>query len=187
MPVIKLLIFILFWSILGRAFVKTAFTWGKKNCIADCGFSQWLSVNNLPAVQETGVWSLGRADPWTRAWQPTPVFLPGESHGQRSLTTVHRVIKSPTQLKRLSTHALRLQHLWREAWSAEKGSVCMSQVRHSVQPLRHNPIPCTPLSEIYELHPPEALVHPRGMYSSPKVVHKFLFSLSWVYCSFIKK
>ena len=23
--------------------------------------------------------------PWTRAWQPTPVFLPGESHGQRSL------------------------------------------------------------------------------------------------------
>ena len=23
--------------------------------------------------------------PWSRAWQPTPVFLPGESHGQRSL------------------------------------------------------------------------------------------------------
>ena len=23
--------------------------------------------------------------PWKRAWQPTPVFLPGESHGQRSL------------------------------------------------------------------------------------------------------
>ena len=22
---------------------------------------------------------------WGRAWQPTPVFLPGESHGQRSL------------------------------------------------------------------------------------------------------
>jgi len=24
---------------------------------------------------------------WRRAWQPTPVFLPGESHGQRSLTS----------------------------------------------------------------------------------------------------
>ena len=24
-------------------------------------------------------------NPWRRAWQPTPVFLPGESHGQRSL------------------------------------------------------------------------------------------------------
>ena len=23
--------------------------------------------------------------PWRRAWQSTPVFLPGESHGQRSL------------------------------------------------------------------------------------------------------
>ena len=23
--------------------------------------------------------------PWRRSWQPTPVFLPGESHGQRSL------------------------------------------------------------------------------------------------------
>ena len=23
--------------------------------------------------------------PWRRAWQPTSVFLPGESHGQRSL------------------------------------------------------------------------------------------------------
>ena len=40
--------------------------------------------------------------PWRRAWQPTPVFLPGESHGQRSLGgvgwrgTVHRVTKSQT-------------------------------------------------------------------------------------------
>ena len=23
--------------------------------------------------------------PWRKAWQPTPVFLPGESRGQRSL------------------------------------------------------------------------------------------------------
>ena len=27
----------------------------------------------------------GQEDPWRRKWQPTPVFLPGESHGQRSL------------------------------------------------------------------------------------------------------
>ena len=26
-----------------------------------------------------------RRFPWSRTWQPTPVFLPGESHGQRSL------------------------------------------------------------------------------------------------------
>ena len=23
--------------------------------------------------------------PWRKAWQPTPVLLPGESHGQRSM------------------------------------------------------------------------------------------------------
>ena len=45
------------------------------------------SVKNLPAMQETWVQSLGWEDPQRRAWQPTPVFLPGESHGQRSLAS----------------------------------------------------------------------------------------------------
>ena len=37
--------------------------------------------------------------PWRRAWQPTPVFLPGEFHGQGSWrTTVHGVTKSQTRL-----------------------------------------------------------------------------------------
>ena len=27
-----------------------------------------------------------RKIPWRKEWQPTPAFLPGESHGQRSLT-----------------------------------------------------------------------------------------------------
>ena len=45
--------------------------------------------------------------PWRRKWQPTPIFLPGESHGQRSLEdyTVHRVPRSQTRLKWLSIHA----------------------------------------------------------------------------------
>ena len=44
---------------------------------------------------------------WRRAWQFTPVFLPGESHGQRSLVRYspqgHK--KSRTGLKPLSKHA----------------------------------------------------------------------------------
>ena len=36
-----------------------------------------------------------RKIPWRRKWQPAPVFLPAESHGQRSLAaTVHGVVKS---------------------------------------------------------------------------------------------
>ena len=43
--------------------------------------------------------------PWRKSWQPTLVFLPGESHGQRSLVVykVHGVAKSQTN-KPLSMH-----------------------------------------------------------------------------------
>ena len=43
------------------------------------------TVKNLSAVQETQVWSAVRKIPWRRKRQPTPVSLPGKSHGQRSL------------------------------------------------------------------------------------------------------
>ena len=58
--------------------------WGHK----ESGMSKRLShraslvaqmVKNLPAVRETWGWSLGWEDPWRSAWQPTPVFLSGES------------------------------------------------------------------------------------------------------------
>ena len=43
------------------------------------------SVKSLPVMQDTRVQSLSWEDPLRRDWHPTPVFLPGESHGQRSL------------------------------------------------------------------------------------------------------
>ena len=42
-------------------------------------------VKNLPSIQEIWVPSLGGKSSWRRKWQPTPVFLPEELHGQRSL------------------------------------------------------------------------------------------------------
>ena len=40
----------------------------------------------MQEMQETWVWSLGWEDTLEyRKWQPAPVFLPGEFHGQRSL------------------------------------------------------------------------------------------------------
>ena len=42
-------------------------------------------LKNLPAMQETWIPPLGLEDPLEREWQPTPVFLPGEFHEQRSL------------------------------------------------------------------------------------------------------
>ena len=42
-----------------------------------------LVVKNLPP-SEALISRLGRF-PWSQKWQPPPVFLPGESHGQRDL------------------------------------------------------------------------------------------------------
>ena len=49
------------------------------------GFPGGSRVKNLPAMQETWVQSLGQEDPLEESMAPTPVFLPRESHGQRSL------------------------------------------------------------------------------------------------------
>ena len=51
---------------------------------------------------------------WRRQWQPTPVFLPGESQGRGSLVAaVYGVTQSQTQLKGLSSS------------SSSTGSMCM--------------------------------------------------------------
>ena len=42
-------------------------------------------VKNLPPMQETGFDPWVGKIPWRREWLPTPVLLPGKSHGQRSL------------------------------------------------------------------------------------------------------
>ena len=42
-------------------------------------------VKHLPTMWKTRVQSLGWNIFWRRKWQPTPVFLPGKSHGWRSL------------------------------------------------------------------------------------------------------
>ena len=51
--------------------------WTEVNLVAQ-------TVKNLPVMQETRFCPWVRKIPWRRAWQPTPVFLPGEFHEQRS-------------------------------------------------------------------------------------------------------
>ena len=45
-----------------------------------------LTKPKLVKKQETQVWSLGQEVHLRRAWQPNPIFLAGEFHGQRSLS-----------------------------------------------------------------------------------------------------
>ena len=68
---------------------------------------RYISFPGFPGGSEDKAPACNAGDPgsipwvgkilWRRAWQPTPIFLPGESHGQRSLAgTVHGVAKSRT-------------------------------------------------------------------------------------------
>ena len=59
-------------------------------------------------MQETWVGKI----PWRRAWQPTPVFLPGDSHGQRGLAGYSpRGHKGSDMTEQLSTaHGVRIKH-----------------------------------------------------------------------------
>ena len=75
--------------------------------------AQW--VKNLPAMQETqesgfDPWVFGKM-PWRRKWQPTPVFLPEKSHGQRSLVGHSlRGHKQQDMTKQPSTHLVIWLH-----------------------------------------------------------------------------
>ena len=69
-------------------------SWNQSNYYTCCNINYILNpgaslvaqmVKNLPAMWETQIRSLGWEDPWRRQWQPAPIFVPGEFHGQRSL------------------------------------------------------------------------------------------------------
>ena len=69
--------------------------------------------------QKRQVWSLGQEVPWSRKWLPTPGFLPGKSHGQKSLVDmdmdrrVHGAPKSRTQLSNWThTHITKLLRIF---------------------------------------------------------------------------
>ena len=68
-------------------YIEAAFTyisiWSR--LLLQQGFPMAQQIKNPPAMQEIQVQFLGQKIPWKRKWQPTPVFLPGKSHRQRSL------------------------------------------------------------------------------------------------------
>ena len=72
-------------------------------------------VNKLPAMQDTWLQDLwvGKI-PWRRKWQPTPVFLPGESHGQRSLAGYSLGGRTESDTTKATQNALSSQSIKNE-------------------------------------------------------------------------
>ena len=75
-------------------------------------------IKNLPVMQEAWVWSLGQEGPLEKGMQPTPVFLPEEFHGQRSLVGYSPWgRKEPDTTKTLP---LSLPYAWMHAKSLQR-------------------------------------------------------------------
>ena len=76
-------------------------------------------------MQETWVQSLGWEDPCRRKWQPTPVFLPGESHGRRNLVGYspwgRKESDMTEQLHFTSLHVILKLCLYMPGWLALQG------------------------------------------------------------------
>ena len=78
--------------------------------------------------------------PWRRVWQPTPVFLPGDSHAQRSLVGCSpRGRKESDTTERLTqrvSHHLSFNHLALVAagGGSEKGSALQGRLSSDLNP-----------------------------------------------------
>ena len=89
--------------------VSSGFFWYFIIAILPLGLSRWFSGKE-PACQcrrhkRCGFNPWVRKIPWSRRWQLTPVSLPGESHGQRSLAGYSpRDCKEPDRTELLNTH-----------------------------------------------------------------------------------
>ena len=71
------------------------------------------TVKNLPTMRETQIRSLGQEDPLEKRMAPTPVFLPGESHRQRSLVGYRPWGHKESDMTEVTEQA----HLHQETWS----------------------------------------------------------------------
>ena len=71
------------------------------------------TIKTLPAIWETWVQSLAQEDPWKRKWQPIPIFLSGESHGQSSLVGYSpQDGKESGTTEQLRLYIVKTFHVW---------------------------------------------------------------------------
>ena len=105
-------------------------------------------------------WLWVKKIPWRKAWQPTPVFLPGESHGQRSLMGYSQQGRKESDTTEVTQHTcmsglscgtqyLQLGHANSYLWRVGSSSLTRDRTRAPgigsvvTQPLDHQGSPCT--------------------------------------------
>ena len=98
-----------FWR---RGWVKRADSWLNSLIRSAGNFRIWNNVDHQGAVS---TWFFHTTNDWRRKWQPTPVLLPGKSHGRRSLVGCspwgHKESATTEWLHFTSQHLMLLQCL----------------------------------------------------------------------------
>ena len=80
-----------------------------KKCVCVCTCFGSLSFPGGSVVKNWEENGKGGMIPWRKKWQPTPVFLPGKSHGQRSLAGY-----VPWHHKRVRHKLMTKQHIYQK-------------------------------------------------------------------------
>ena len=140
------------WKIQVGSCVPWGSTWDLLKVISPClpyrvcpGFCRWLSGRESTCNEgdimrlEFDPWV--RKIPWRKGWQATPLFLPGESPGQRSLADY-----IPWGLKEPDTTEQALAGLFTESsasWELPLSPENMSQLPYFLGPLMLTSIPST--------------------------------------------
>ena len=70
---------------------------------------------------ETPIGSLGQETPWRRAWQPTAVYFPGESHGQRNLAGCSPWGHKESDMTEATEHMHKQRERMKEGRGREEG------------------------------------------------------------------
>ena len=88
--------------------------------------------------------------PWRMAWQPTPVFLPGESDGQRSLEGYGPQSRRESDMTKVTEHVCT--HVWHWSFPTSPSIIFLEQL---LQLFPRPPVPPGFMSSL----PPEPLPH----------------------------
>ncbi|KAI4532507.1 hypothetical protein MG293_017772 [Ovis ammon polii] len=96
------------------------------------GFPGGSAANNLPAMQESQEPRVPSLKiPWRRAWQPTPIFFPGESPGTEEAGGLQSMgVTESDTAERLSTHSRNKVMEAQERWTFLKLTYVCADLDH---------------------------------------------------------
>ena len=71
-----------------------------------------LGPTHLTPVYNIQPFQLSTVKSWRSAWQPTPVFLPGEYHGQKSLAGYSPLDHTELDMPEVTWHTRTVKSEW---------------------------------------------------------------------------